>query len=124
MQKRGRSPERDEQLDSRDHHGEEESLVAHELYFGPPAYDRPRIVSPNEWFRKQVIVFYCDPAGTPAKAVGSVEGDFPCLTVKLPDVGRVILVNFDTMERRIAMPGGAVVVPAQAVTIGKMARGR
>lgn len=124
LQKRGRSPERNEQLDSRDHHGEEESLVAHELYFGPPAYDRPRIVSPNEWFRKQVIVFYCDPASTPARVAGSVEGGFPCLTVKLPDVGRMVLVNFDTKERKIDMPGGGIVVPAQAVAIGKMARGQ
>ncbi len=117
MQKRKRPADRSEMLYGDEPFGADESLLTHELYFGPPAYDRPRIVSPGEVFRRNVLVLYCDPAHTPKEPAGKVIGEFPCITVQLPDVGRTIAVNFaDTEQPAPGDPAGAR-VPPQSVRV-------
>ncbi|HSW47426.1 MAG TPA: hypothetical protein VLM89_17820 [Phycisphaerae bacterium] len=116
-QKSARPADRSRLLHDQDTFGVEESLLTHELYFGPPAYERPRIIAPDELFRRQVTVFYCDPATTPARPAGEVAGQFPCLTVSLPDVGRTVAVNFGEQERKATTPAGAVTVPARSVVV-------
>jgi len=117
LQKRARSADRSEQLDALDHHGEEESLVAHELYFGRPGYERPRIVGPEEWFRRQVMVFCCDPARRPDSLAGTVSGEFPCIAVTWPTAEWFVAVNFDERERSVDVPSGRVVVPGRSVRV-------
>ncbi|MHC4441974.1 MAG: hypothetical protein ACYTBZ_01280 [Planctomycetota bacterium] len=117
LQKRKRPDDRSEMLYINDPFGVEESLLTHELYFGPPAYDRPRIVSPQEWFRKNVFVFYCDPQRTPNQPKGLISGDYPCLTVHLDDVKCTIAVNFAHDEQSVDSAVGRIVVGPQSVKV-------
>ncbi len=119
LQKRGRYADRSQMVYPDDAFAVNESLLAHELYFGPPAYDRPRIVSPQEWFRKTVLAMYCDPAGTPAQPNGTVSGEFPCVVVHLPDAKCCVAVNFDDKAANIDTPAGKVSVEAESVAVAR-----
>ncbi len=121
LQKRQRHADQSELSYSLDMSGAEESLLSHELYFGPSAYQRPRIVSPGEWFRKTVLVMYCDPSKTPVKPAGVVTGEFPCLAVYLPDINSTIIVNFADREQSVQSPGGLVTVLPLSVKIMRQA---
>ena len=115
LQKRQRPADRSEMLYADDGLGVEESLLSHELYFGPAPYDRPRVVSPQEWFRKLVLVFYCDPEHTPATPAGTVTGEFPCVAVDLPDVKCVVAFNFAETEQSVDSPAGRITVGPRSV---------
>lgn len=117
LQKRSRPPQRDQLLYPSDSVGVGESLLAHELYFGPPAYERPKIVPPGGWFRRQVLVFYCDPEHTPSQPSGSVTGEYPCLAVHLPEVKRTVAVNFSETESSTESPSGRITVGPRSVRI-------
>jgi len=117
MTKRRRPPDADAMLYADDPFGAEESLVAHELYFGPPAYARARIVGADEEFRRQVLVFYCDPAQAPALPAGRVSGDASCVVVHLPEAGCTVAINFDEDEKTVDTPGGTVTVAGRGVKI-------
>jgi hypothetical protein len=117
MQKRRRHADRDEMLYPGDPFGADESLLTHELYFGPAAYERPRIVNPQEWFRKNVLVMYCDPKQTPAEPTATVGGEWPCLTVTLPEIKQSVVVNFGEAEQTVDIAGGKVAVPPQSVKV-------
>jgi len=98
MQKRRRAPDFSESPYQGDPVAVEESLLGHELYFGPPAGAPPRRVSAGQWFRKLVLVSYCDPQQTPRQPAGSVTGEPPCLAIHLPDVRRTVVINFADRE--------------------------
>ena len=100
-----------------DTYGPEESLLSHELYFGPAPYARARIVSPGDRFRSLVLTFYCDQARTPQQPSGSVTGQFPCLAIHLPDVKRTIAVNFSESERSDDSPVGRINVGPRSVRV-------
>jgi hypothetical protein len=117
MQKRQRHAGNDELLYPGDPFGADESLLTHELYFGPEAYERPRIVNPQEWFRRNVFVMYCDPKRTPAGNAATVSGVWPCVTVTLPEIRRSVVVNFGEMELTATVAGGAVAVPPLSVKV-------
>lgn len=117
LQKRRRPPQRDELLYPNDPFGSEESLLTHELYFGPPAYDRLRIVSPNEWFRNDVLVFYCDPARTPTEPTAKATGRPGCMAIKVPEATCTVAVNFTDGEESVATESGQASVPARSVRI-------
>ncbi|NLX21788.1 MAG: hypothetical protein GXY55_08980 [Phycisphaerae bacterium] len=117
LQKRKRSPDRSEMIAGDDAFGPEESLLSHELYFGPPAYDRPRILNPQDWVQQIVLVAYCDPANTPARPTGTVSGAFPCLAVHLPDAGCTIAVNFAEDDQSVDSPAGRITVGPRSVRI-------
>ncbi len=117
LQKRRRPGTRDELLYPSDSVGVGESLLAHELYFGPPAYERPKVVPPGDWFRRQVLVFYCDPEQTPAEPSGSITGEYPCLAVSLPRIKRTVVINFSESERSVESPSGRITVGPRSVRV-------
>ena len=96
--------------------GAEESLLTHELYFGPPVCDRPKIVAPKEWFRNVVLMFYCDPDEPPRPAV-EVSGQPPCIAVYMPETGRTVAVNFAETEQIVDSPAGRIIIPPQSVKV-------
>jgi len=96
---------------------DDESLLAHELYFGPPAYDKPRAVAPQEWFRSLVLVFYCDPQQTPPPPSGTMTGRHPCFAVHLPEVNRTVAINFADTEQTTDSPSGRITVGPRSVRI-------
>lgn len=117
LQKRQRDPNRAELLYPNDPYGSEESLLSHELYFGPPAYDRLKIISPNEWFRNAILVVYCDPAATPAKPTAVVTGEHPCFAISLPEIKRTVAINFADTEQTTDSAAGKISVPARSVKV-------
>lgn len=105
-----------------DSFGPEESLLSHELYFGPPGYERPTIVSPQEWFRKSVLLFHCGADSSSADAVppspvveATLMGDFPCLAVRLPMC--TVALNFAEAEQSLSLPGGEIKLGPQSAMI-------
>ncbi|MBN1488741.1 MAG: hypothetical protein JXA69_02395 [Phycisphaerae bacterium] len=119
LQKRGRSPNRSEWVYANDPYADKESLLAHELYFGLPAYERPRIVSPGEWFRKMVLVIRSGATAGERVLAGSVIGKYPCIGVSLPDSGCTLVVNFADTPESLDTPQGRVSVEAMGVTIAR-----
>lgn len=117
LQKRGRPADASEMLYADDPFGAEESLLAHELYFGPPVYDRAHIVSPEEWFREVVLLFDCSGKKGATEPEAVVTGEFPCVAVHLPQTGRTIAVNFAETERTIDTPTGRIDVKPQSVRV-------
>jgi hypothetical protein len=98
MQKRRRAPDFSESPYPGDSAAVEESLLGHELYFGPAVGGPLRKVSAGQWFRKLVLVSYCDPEQTPSQPSGSVTGEPPCLAVHLPGIRRTVVINFADRE--------------------------
>lgn len=117
LQKRRRPADRSELLWPDDPFGSEESLLTHELYFGPPAYDRLRIVVPQEWFRDVILVSSCDPALAASGYRATVSGRHPCMAVHLPDVKRVVAFNFADTEQVVDSPAGRVKVGGRSVKV-------
>ena len=117
LQKRQRPEDAGEMIYEPDPFGAEESLIAHELYFGPPVYRRAQIVEPGEWFRNVVMAFHCDPRRTPSKPTGYVTGDYPCLTVRMPSAGCAVAVNFGETEHSVGTPTGTMTIEAQSVRL-------
>ncbi len=117
LQKRRRSPDQSEMLYTGDRVGAEESLLAHELYFGPPAYDRIRVVSPDAWFRNMILAIYCDPERTPAKTNATVTGQHPCFAIHLPDERCTVAVNFADTKQETDSPTGRIAVEPKSVTV-------
>jgi hypothetical protein len=117
MQTRARPPDRSAMVYEHDAFATDESLLSHELCFGPGAYDRPRIVSPGEWFRRAAFVIHCDPSRTPAAPSGTVAGEFPCVAVHLPDVPCVVAVNFGDAQASVDTPLGRVTLAPQTAQI-------
>jgi hypothetical protein len=117
LQKRQRPPERDQMLYENDTYAPGESLLSHELYFGPPPYSRPMIVSPREQFRSLVLTFYCDPARTPKEPTGNVVGQYPCFVIQLPDVKRTIAVNFSESQQTTDSSAGRITVSPRSVRV-------
>lgn len=113
LQKRARPADRSEMLYANDPVGVEESLLAHELYFGPPRFTRQRVVAAGEWFRDVALVIYCDPAATPRAEPVEITGKHPCFAVRLPRLKRTVALNFSAAEQKI----GALRVPAQSVVV-------
>jgi len=116
MQKRRRAPDFSESLYSGDPVAVEESLLGHELYFGPPPGAPPCKVSAGQFFRKLVLVSYCNPRETPSRPSGSVTGEPPCLAVHLPEVRRTVVVNFADRE---GTAGSARVGPRSVVILAQ-----
>jgi len=116
MQKRRRAPDFSESPYRGDPVAVEESLLGHELYFGPPAGAPPSKVSGGQWFRKLVLVSYCDPQQTPSQPSGSVTGEPPCLAVHLPGVRRTVVINFADREGTV---GRAKVGPRSIVILAQ-----
>ena len=86
------------------------------MYFGLPAGEPPRKVSAGQWFRKLVLVSYCDPQQTPSQPSGSVTGEPPCLAVHLPEVRRTVVINFADREGAV---GPAKVGPRSVVIVAQ-----
>jgi len=113
LQKRARPADRSEMLYPNDPVGVEESLLAHELYFGPPRYDRLRVVAPGQWFRDVALMLYCDPQQTPRQEPAKITGKHPCFSIHLPRLRRTVAINFSDAEREV----GTIRVPAQSVHV-------
>jgi len=113
VQKRARPADRSEMLYPNDPMGVEESLLAHELYFGPRRDDRPRVVAPGEWFRDVVLAVYCDPRQTPREEPTKITGRHPCFSIHLPRLGRTIALNFGATEQET----NSIRVPAQSIKV-------
>ncbi|OHB83660.1 MAG: hypothetical protein A2V98_25070 [Planctomycetes bacterium RBG_16_64_12] len=117
LQKRRRPPEGNEKLYPGDTFAVEESLVSHELYFGPPAYEPPRRIQPEEWFRNLVVVIYCDPEKTPDQPSATVVGRHPCLAIHLADAHATIAINFADTEQATDSPVGRITVGPRSVRL-------
>jgi hypothetical protein len=117
LQKRGRPPEGSEKLYPGDTFAVEESLLSHELYFGPPAYQPPRLVGPQEWFRNLVLVIYCDPERAPEEASAAVSGSHPCFAIHLPEVDRTVAINFADTALSTDSPAGPIEVDPRSVRV-------
>ena len=117
LQKRRRPPEGNEKLYPGDTFAVEESLVSHELYFGPPAYEPPRRIQPEEWFRNLVVVIYCDPEKTPDQPSATVVGRHPCLAIHLADAHATIAINFADTEQTTDSPVGRITVGPRSVRL-------
>jgi len=114
LQERRRPPDRSYMVGAKH---DDESLLAHELYFGPPGYEQPRVVVPGEWFRNLVLVIYCDPERTPEPPSASVTGQYPCFAVHLRRNGRTVAINFAPTEQATDAPVGRIRVPARSVRV-------
>lgn len=117
LRKRQRLEKGRAMLYASDPYGAEESLLSHELYFGPPAYQRPRIISPQEWFRRNALVLYCDPATTPRESAGTLRGEYPLLAVDLPGAKCSIGINFSDSSQSIALPKDSVELEPHSVRL-------
>jgi len=114
LQKRRRPPDRSDMVGAKH---DDESLLAHELYFGPPACEPPRLVAPGEWFRNLVLVIYCDPKRTPDRPSDAVTGRYPCLAVHLRQIDSTVAVNFAETEQTTASSSGRISVEPRSVRI-------
>ncbi len=94
LQKRKRPTEGDEMIYPGDRFAVEESLVSHELYFGPPVDDPPCKLEAGAWFRNLVAVIDCHAENAPQRTTASVTGAFPRLTVHLPPSNRAVTIDF------------------------------
>lgn len=117
LQKRRRPAEGSEKLYPGDTFAVEESLVSHELYFGPSAYEPPRLVQPGEWFRNLVLVIYCDPDKTPEGPSATVTGRHPCFAIHLPNAHSTIAINFADVKETTDSPVGPIVVGPRSVRV-------
>lgn len=117
LQKHARPADRDEMLYRDDPVGTEESLLAHELYFGPAPYARPRVVAPQEWFRDVVLAMYCDPSQTPPDEPATITGHHPCFSIHLPRLRRTLAVNFSASQQTTDSPTGPVTVGPRSVRV-------
>ncbi len=117
LQKRRRSADRSAMLYASDPVGAEESLLAHELYFGPPAYDRPRLVAAGEWLRSMVLIATCDAQSQPEAPAAVATGGRLCFAVHLPLAKCTVAVNFADSEQATESAVGTLVVGPRSVRV-------
>ena len=117
LQKRRRDPQHRESPYPGDRFAVEESLLSHELYFGPPGCATRETVPAGTFFRNVVLVIYCDPHKTPERPAAVVSGRPPCLAIDLPDVRRTVAINFGDAPQSIDSTAGRITTEGQGVTI-------
>lgn len=117
LQKRKRPTEGDEAIYPGDRYGVEESLVSHELYFGPAMDGPPQSFQAGEWIRNLVAVISCDPEEAARLRGATVTGSYPCIVVHLPEMKRAVAVNFGDTEQSPESLGGAVRVEPGSVRV-------
>jgi hypothetical protein len=117
LQKRRRSPDHRESPYTRDTFAVEESLLGHELYFGPPRCERRETVAPGEWFRNLILLIHCDPRQAQHLGTAVVIGRPPCFAIDMPQTGSLVTINFSDTEHRVQCPGGAVRVGPRSVRV-------
>lgn len=112
LQKRRRPTEGDEMIYPGDRFAVEESLLSHELYFGPPVGSSPQEFEPGQWIRNLVAVIDCDSGDAPLAA--TVIGSHPCFAIDLPQTGRTVAINFADTPQTIQSPHGPIQVPPES----------
>jgi hypothetical protein len=117
LQKRCRPADHSSSPYPHDPRAVEESLLSHELYFGPPGCDQRETIAPQTWFRNMILVIYCDPQQAPPRPAAVVTGRPPCVAVELPEIGRTVAVNFESTEQSVDSPCGPFRVASQSVTV-------
>jgi hypothetical protein len=117
LQKRRRSPDFRESPYPNDPRAVEESLLSHELYFGPPRCERSETATPGTWLRNMVLRIDCDPPEPPPRPAATVAGRPPCFAVELPDVRRTVAINFADTEQSLDSPSGPVKVAPRSVVV-------
>jgi hypothetical protein len=121
LQKRRRDPQHQKSPYPHDRFAVDESLLSHELYFGPPGCQRRETVPAGTFFRNVVLVIYCDPHQTPERPAAVVSGRPPCLVVQLPEDGRTVAMNFADTPQSVDSAAGRITVGPQSVTITSQA---
>jgi len=119
LQKRARWPDHSRSPYERDSYAVEESLLAHELYFGFPACERRETVGPKECFRSAVFLISCHSKQTSARPAASVTGKHPCLAIALPEIRCVVAVNFADSEQSADLPDSRIRVPPRSVVCAR-----
>ncbi|MHB8903185.1 MAG: hypothetical protein ACYC6Y_30860 [Thermoguttaceae bacterium] len=117
LQKQRRDPNLQAPAYAADRFAVEESLLGHELYFGPPECRLPKTVPAREFFRNVVLRIDCDPATTPATASAQVHGDGLTLVAELPDAGRSVAINFGDAPSLLDTQAGPITVQPQTVKV-------
>ena len=118
LQKRRRPPDDSEALYAHDPLAVEESLLSHELYFGPPQCERRETVAPGTWFRNMVLLMECGPRVPRNRgATAAVVGRPPCFAVDLPSIRRTVAVNFSDTQQSTDSACGRVQVGPRSVTM-------
>lgn len=117
LQKRCRDPKFQERLYPNDRFAVEESLLSHELYFGPPKCEVNQTVASGTLFRNVVLVMYCNPETTPETPIATVKDHGSCLVVDLPDSGRTVYVNFGDTPRSLEFQAGQIAIEPQTVRV-------
>lgn len=97
----------------------EESLIGHDLYFGPSADEPQRTVAPGEWIRNLVVAIECDSGPTSRELTATLTGSHPCFSVHLPDSGTTLAVNFAASEQATDSPAGVIQVAPMSVRVLK-----
>lgn len=124
LQKRGRDPQHLQSPYPQDRFAVEESLLSHELYFGPPCCETRERVAAQAWFRNIVLVIDCERPQTPARVAPTVRGRPPCLLVELPYARRAVAVNFGERAQEVEGRTGRIAVGPQSVTIATQSNPR
>ncbi len=117
LQKRCRDPDLQEPAYSTDRFAVEESLLSHELYFGPSECQTQETVAPQAFFRNVALVMYCDPGKTPKAPVAKVRGEGLSLVVELPDAGRTVAINFGDEPCTLQSQAAPMTVEPQSIRI-------
>lgn len=117
LQKRRRSPDHSESPYPVDPRAVEESLLSHELYFGPPQGERRETVAPGTWLRVMVLRIDCDSSQAPPRPAATVTGQPPCFAAHLPDIRRIVAINFADTEQAIDLPNGRVKAGPRSVVL-------
>ncbi len=117
LQKRHRDPEFKERIYPNDRFAVEESLLSHEVYFGPPRCQAQQTVAPQTLFRDVVMVLYCDPKTTPESPTAAVKDHGSCLVVDLPDARHTVAINFGDTSLSLKSQEGLVTVQPQDVHV-------
>lgn len=117
LQKRQRPTAGEEMIYAGDRVAVEESLLSHELYFGPPVTDPPKRYQPQDWIRNVVAAIDCSSPETARSSAAEVAGAHPCLAIRLPEIGRVVAVNFSATEQTIDTPAGRLAIPPHSVRV-------
>jgi len=117
LQRRGRQPDSDEPPYPNDGRAVEESLLSHELYVGPPNCERRERVPPGAWFRGMILRIDCDRPQTSHGPAATVSGRPACWAVELPDIRRVVVINFADAEQSVDSRFARVSVPPRSVIV-------
>jgi hypothetical protein len=120
LQKRRRDPEYQERIYPNDRFAVEESLLSHELYFGPPECEVSQSVASGTFFRDVVLAMYCDPDTTPKESAAGVSEEVGCLIVTHPDAGRTVYVNFGDTPQSLDSRAGLISVEPQSVRVAPL----